>query len=243
MRPYVTGYWEEDVQKEVCNRRIPYHSPFLTSCDVQYCLGPVPNPVPFYRHLATDLIYVVTTERKSVLKYSLWPSFSANSPYDDERAESKSQVTESVDYPGQLQAFEARKAHFFIYALLVLSRALCFVIVQCATEILPIKPKPERIFSSDYELYAVSFKIFVDSRCSIVLCLLGVRYQRSGCGETPMQRVCASKTPTGRSGRTSSVGMKHTKPRVGQVTMFPYSSMSIYSTDWCRLPIYDTRNR
>ncbi|KAL5485710.1 hypothetical protein ACEPAI_6751 [Sanghuangporus weigelae] len=144
VKPFVTGYWEKDERKE-------------------YCLGPIPNPLPgHYKRKYGDQIYVVTTEDTSVLQYSLWPTLSVNTPLDDDdewlgRTEyNVLWQPEPAHFPGQLQASEVCKAHLVIYALLMLSRALCFVIVQCATEILPIRPRASRIFETNFQIFSAS---------------------------------------------------------------------------------------
>ncbi|KAL5526068.1 hypothetical protein ACEPAG_7406 [Sanghuangporus baumii] len=144
VKPFITGYWEKDERKE-------------------YCLGPIPNPLSgHFKRKYGDQIYVVTTEDTSVLQYSLWPALSVNSPPDDDDewlGGSEYNVfgqPEPTHFPGQLQASEVCKAHLVIYTLLMLSRALCFVIVQCATEILPIRPRASRIFETNFEIFSAS---------------------------------------------------------------------------------------
>ncbi|OCB90492.1 hypothetical protein A7U60_g2284 [Sanghuangporus baumii] len=144
VKPFVTGYWEKEERKE-------------------YCLGPIPNPLPErHKGIYGDQIYVVTTEDTSILQYSLWPTLSVNQPLDDDdewlgRTEyNVLWQPEPAHFPGQLQASEVCKAHLVIYALLVLSRALCFVIVQCATEILPIRPRASRIFETNFRIFSAS---------------------------------------------------------------------------------------
>ncbi|EJD06457.1 uncharacterized protein FOMMEDRAFT_165251 [Fomitiporia mediterranea MF3/22] len=141
VKPYVTGFWE-------------------TIDFDEYCAGPIANPTP--KEIEGNEVYIVAWEKVAILNYSLWPQLwtPAFTNEDDSTCEDYghdivAEPEHPIQFGGTLRSEEYNYAHVIVYALLVISRAICYVITRAARYMLPTPWRIRRDIAARYELYKV----------------------------------------------------------------------------------------